>query len=74
MKETSRLAKKIATAILTAHDINGGAECTRVQLMLLGDNGVEANMGGRNKRSIEMTIDEIIVDEWFGAGGLGDGK
>ena len=51
------LAEKIATSLLTPYNEE---ECTRIQLMLKQDNGIEANMGGRNKQSIINTIIECL--------------
>ena len=54
------LAQKIATAILTAWDKDGGTECTRVQLMLSEPFVTERIMGGRCKASLAQCIAEEL--------------
>ncbi len=58
------LAKKIATELLTMHGPTI-VECTRMQLMLVQNDGSERNMGGRNKTSITEVI-ERHIEEWKG--------
>lgn len=61
----SALARRIATAILTIYDTDGGTECTRAQMMLKQSNGTERNMGGRNKASIVEEIDRLLVEHAY---------
>jgi len=55
------LAESIAAELLTSAV---GIEATRMQLMLMDSDGVERNMGGRNKESmirvIESHLDAVV--------------
>lgn len=59
-EEIIALAENIATEILTVNGNPHAIVCTRAQMMLEEDGGIEKNMGGRNKISIVTVIVENL--------------
>ena len=59
--DIKKISDKIADEILTVYGHNDTIiKCTRAQLMLRRPDGSESDMGGRNKESISMTIEEQL--------------
>ena len=56
---TQKLAREIAKALMTIH---GEKEMVveRIQLMKKCSDGVERNMGGRNRESVIEIIEELL--------------